>query len=220
MLVCSTSVTVTSPSWFCCDSLRLEVFLTFLVLRSVVVNWTCTSTSAMAMDWHYSISLGLSVFSITGRGRDPNSNASTGGWIAGIIPECLASTIASVEGVWDLNLEEWRRGQVRGRFRAKRPENHAFPRPIRGAGPTRPASEYPGCPTHHSRPLMMKPVLYIWILQTVRLSFGRDSSNTRLLLANNDLCLILDPICTIKFRVIVTQCFQFQLMYLQKLTQY
>lgn len=65
VLVCSISVTVTSPSF---DSLRFEDFFTFLVLRSVVVYWTCTSTSAIA---------GVSIFrilSVTGRGRDPNSN--------------------------------------------------------------------------------------------------------------------------------------------------
>lgn len=85
VLLCSTSVTVTSPSL---DSLRLEVFLTFLVFRSVVVYWTCTSTSAMA-------EVGAAQFAK--EAISPNAvatrirMASTGGWIAGIIPECLAA---------------------------------------------------------------------------------------------------------------------------------
>lgn len=104
VLVCSTSVTVTSPSL---DSLRLEVFLTFLVLRSVVVYWTCTSTSAMALVGVVQEDT-ISPDAVATRIR----MASNGGRIAGIIPECLA--LGTVGGVWDLNLEECGEGRCAG----------------------------------------------------------------------------------------------------------
>jgi hypothetical protein len=103
VLVCSTSVTVTSPSF---DSLRLVVFLTFLVLRSVLVLEYCTWTSTSAMVLN---SLTIS------RGRDPNSNGELRLPNRRNYSRMLSDAPPDTEGgVWDLNLEEWRRGRCAG----------------------------------------------------------------------------------------------------------